>query len=365
MDDLNQKITETIPVFFFIYNLKKEKIEFVSPQYFEIAKNVESVETPDPLKKSIHQDYHKAFDEFFKDLSDKNHFEGSVELKANEQLEGIEWVELNTFPVREPKMTDVEQVVGHMINITEKKKQYEILKEEKEHISNMLNMMAHDLRAPFNRVHMIAELLEGSLSEEELAKNKIYIDMLRKEGSQSMELIQSLLRLATLKGRASSLDLKTHDLREMVKEAAEQFRTQMEEKELQLHMDFPDASVKAKLDAIVFQQVLANLFSNAIKYTKRGGDVTVRLSYEDTNVVLQVEDTGIGIPEKHQKELFNGQSNFRREGLEGEKSFGLGLFICKEIVKMHQGKICVESQEGKGTTFKITLPFPESSASYY
>lgn len=364
MEEITKKITETVPIFFFVYNLDKKNIEFISPQFYELAVDVEDRDK-NPLKRCIHPDYHEEFETFFADLSVRNHYEGSIELKANDQLREVRWVELNTFPVREKEMNDVSQVVGHIVNITEKKAVYDTLREEKEHISNMLNMMAHDLRAPFNRVQMIADLLEDNMTDEERQKHRIYLEMLRKQGKDSMGLIQALLRLATLKGEASSMDMKIRDLRMLVRTSLRHQKSRMEEKKLKLSLDFPDESVKAKVDAVLFQQVIENLLSNAIKYTHEGGAINVRLSYEGDHIQLRIQDTGIGIPEKYQKDLFRNIHGLRREGLEGEESTGMGLFICREIVKMHHGMIQVESKEGEGSTFTIILPFPESSAAYY
>lgn len=364
MKQPTKKITETVPIFFFIYHLKKEEIQFISPQFYQLAKDIESGDK-NPLKRCIHPDYHDKFDQFFADLSEKNHYEGSVELQANDKLKGIRWVELNTFPVKEKDLSEVDQVVGHIVNISKKKEMYDDLREEKEHISNMLNMVVHDLRAPFNRIQMIAELLEKNMTEEEYEKQKNYLDLLRKQGEESVTLIKSLLRLATLRGEINSLDLNIHDLRELVVKSVGQHQSEIDEKGLNLSYEFPDESVKAKVDGILFQQVLTNLLSNAIKYTPRGGQIICRLSYEGGSVKIEVIDNGIGIPEKNLNSLFKSFHGFRRKGLEGEPSIGLGLFICKEIVSMHQGIIEVKSKEGEGSTFTIFLPFPESSAAYY
>ena len=364
MNHIAAKITETVPIFFFVYNLEKEEVEYLSPQFYELASGVED-EEENSLKKCIDPEYHKAFEDFFEGLSEENRYEGSVELKANNKFKNIRWIELNTFPVKEKDLSEVKQVVGHIVNTTQKKEMYDLLSEEKEHITNILNMAVHDLRAPFNRINMIAQLLEKNMTEEEYARHKTYIDMLRKQEEESMALIQSLLRLATLKGEVNSLDLNVHDLRELVKKSVNQQQTRIDEKDLQLRFEFPDQTVKAKVDAVLFQQVLENLLSNAIKYTPKGGEILWSLSLEDRHVQLSIKDTGIGIPEKYQEKLFYDFQGLRRKGLEGEDSIGLGLFICKEIVKMHQGEIHVESKEGKGSTFKITLPFPESSAAYY
>lgn len=364
MSDIAAKITATVPIFFFVYNLQKEEVEYISPQFYELASGVED-EEENSLKKCIDPEFHEAFDDFFQGLSEENRYEGSVELKANNKFRNIRWIELNTFPVVEKNLSEVKQVVGHIVDTTQKKEMYDLLSEEKEHITNILNMAVHDLRAPFNRINMIAQLLEKNMTEEEYVRHKTYLDMLRKQEEDSMALIQSLLRLATLKGEVNSLDLNVHDLRGLVKTCVSNQQPRLKEKALEVRFEFPDQTVKARLDAVLFLQVLENLLSNAIKYTPKGGEILWSLSLEDQHVQLSIRDTGIGIPEKYQEKLFRDFQGLRRKGLEGEDSIGLGLFICKEIVKMHQGEIHVESKEGEGTTFKITLPFPESSAAYY
>lgn len=364
MSEVTEKITATVPIFFFVYQLQERKVKYISPQFYELAEGVEK-KSEDPLKTCIHPDYHAKFDDFFQELSEQNRYEGSVELKAADKLKGIEWVELNSFPVRDQDMSDVKEIVGHIVNISGKKEVYDLLREEKEHINNMLNMVVHDLRAPFHRIHMIAELLEGSMTEEERGRHKTYLDMLRKQEEESQALIQRLLKLATLKGSANSLDLKIHDLRRLVKESVSQEQGRIEERELNIAYNFPEQRVKARVDAVLFLQVLANLLSNAIKYTHAGGAITFHLLYVGKHIELKVQDSGIGIPEKFQQGLFQDFRGIRRKGLDGEESTGLGLFICKEIVRMHQGVIEVDSKEGDGTTFTIILPFPESSAAYY
>ena len=364
MSDLAAKITESVPIFFFVYNLEKKKVEFASPPFYEFAEGAES-EEKNALKKCIHPDHQTEFDNFFSDLTEQNNHEGSIELRANEKLKGIDWIELNTFPVKEKNSSDVVQVVGHIVDITQKKEMYDALRAERDHISNVLNMVVHDLRAPLNRVSMIAELLETSMTEAEYQKHKIYLSMLRKQRHQATALIQSLLRLATLKGSARSLDLDIHDLRNLLQDSINQQKKRIEEKQLKVLCDFPDHHVKAKIDAILFRQVLENLLSNAIKYTPKGGSIKYKLTNEGSHIELSIQDNGIGIPEKYHKTLFQSFKGIRRKGLEGEESTGLGLFICKEIVKMHTGKISVESKEGEGSKFTITLPFPEPSAAYY
>jgi two-component system sensor histidine kinase VicK len=98
---------------------------------------------------------------------------------------------------------------------------------------------------------------------------------------------------------------------------------------------------------------LENLISNAVKFTHAGGEVRISLKNKAQKVLMQVSDTGIGIPSKWQKNIFDKFTKANRKGTQGETTTGLGLYIVKQIVDLHKGKIWVESEENKGTSFFI------------
>jgi signal transduction histidine kinase len=102
--------------------------------------------------------------------------------------------------------------------------------------------------------------------------------------------------------------------------------------------------------------VMRNLLMNAIKFTERGGRITVTAEQNDEMTEISVKDTGVGIEEENQQKLFNLESNFSTEGTARESGFGLGLLVSKEFVEMNKGKISFTSTYGKGSTFKFTLP---------
>jgi two-component system sensor histidine kinase VicK len=133
------------------------------------------------------------------------------------------------------------------------------------------------------------------------------------------------------------------------------FEVEAEKKEIILTFHYPQQPVYAHIDQEKFARVLENLLSNAIKFTNPGGEVTLSLKNARQRVLLQVKDTGIGIPQAWQESIFNKFTNLNRQGTEGEVSTGLGLYIVKQIVEMHHGKIWVESEENAGTCFFIEL----------
>jgi two-component system sensor histidine kinase VicK len=106
-------------------------------------------------------------------------------------------------------------------------------------------------------------------------------------------------------------------------------------------------------------RVLDNLLSNAVKFTHPGGQITLSLQQEANKVILKVRDNGVGIPQSLQGSVFEKFTKANRSGTEGETTTGLGLFIAKQIVEWHNGKIWLESREGEGTTFYVELPLGE------
>lgn len=368
MNNIHQVITETVPVFFFTYNTQSKLIEYVSPQFYNYVSNAEELRELDPhekLKRVISSKDQTKFQQFFDDLSKKNKYESSIELKAGSCVEDIEWFEFNTFHPTKSSATE-NLLVGHIVDITGKKQQYDFLKSENENIEDFLNMMAHDLRAPFANVGLVATVLKKMMTAEEIEKYRKFLQILDTTSKDSGELINRLLYLATLKGETTKLDLDLHDLRYMIKEIVNKMEGHLSTKNLDVDYEFPDYSVEALLDVPLFEQVINNLLYNAIKFTPDGGKISFTLAYtEDKQVLISVKDTGIGIPENHLLNLFKGVSLNRRPGLRGEKSTGLGLYICQQIVKIHRGSISVVSKENEGSTFTILLPIPEPSAAYY
>lgn len=127
------------------------------------------------------------------------------------------------------------------------------------------------------------------------------------------------------------------------------------EKDIVIHVDFPSEGVYAQINSDKFIRVIENLLSNAIKFTGVGGQVRVGLKKESQRVILQVSDTGIGIPEAMQSCVFNKFTKASRQGTQGEATTGLGLYIVKQIIDLHKGKIWLESKEKGGTSFYVEL----------
>jgi signal transduction histidine kinase len=126
-------------------------------------------------------------------------------------------------------------------------------------------------------------------------------------------------------------------------------------KNIRLKSSFPyDLTINADKDMI--KTILRNLISNAIKFTHKNGVVEVKAIIEDGNMEISVSDSGIGMTDESMAKLFKIDANLSTRGTENEKGTGLGLFLCKEFVEKHGGRIWAESESGKGSTFKFFIP---------
>ena len=154
---------------------------------------------------------------------------------------------------------------------------------------------------------------------------------------------------------ANHLKKQATDLSALLGYRLEAHQLAAHDRGLTLVLDLPAQPLHVNLNADSFGRVIDNLVSNALKFTPAGGQISVGLREQAGRVVLTVKDTGIGIPEALQPSLFEKFSPSARSGVSGETSTGLGLYITRQIVQLHCGKLWMESQEGTGTCFFVEL----------
>jgi len=223
--------------------------------------------------------------------------------------------------------------------------------------SRFMRVAAHQLRSPLSAIQ---SLLNVSLRNYEALGEEKRADFIRRAEARTrmmLDMLADLLALSRLRdarGQKPVRDLVTFD--ETARRVLTLYAPQAEEKQqtLEVRLEAGDAQVYAESDRV--RDVLTNLVSNAIKYTPEGGRVTVATRADDAQVVLEVADTGIGIPPEDQEHLFEEffrASNAREFVQEGT---GLGLSIVREIVEVHGGDIAFESEPGRGTRFTVSFP---------
>jgi two-component system, OmpR family, sensor histidine kinase CiaH len=214
---------------------------------------------------------------------------------------------------------------------------------------------SHELRTPLAVIKTNAELLlrhpEHSIEQESLRISNVV-----RESSRMSKLVSTLLTLARADSDQLELQFASVDLHEVVKEITEQFMPLAELKEVRLHVNL-DPAIELVADRERLHQLVVILLDNALKYTSQDGIITLSCSKQANVVVIEVQDTGIGIPPEDLPRVFDRfyRSNKARSRTD-DGGTGLGLAIAKWIVEKHGGKINVESTVGLGTRFYITIP---------
>jgi signal transduction histidine kinase len=223
--------------------------------------------------------------------------------------------------------------------------------------SDFLANMSHELRTPLNSIIGFSDML---LTEEVGALSPMQRDFLEtvaRNGRHLLELISELLDLSKIEAGQLRLTLEPVDLADLLREAADNVRAQSQQRGHRLDVEVPEGTMRISADHVRIRQVLLNLLSNAIKFTPDGG--SVRLVGRSDNGAARVEviDTGIGIAPADQAKLFQEFVQLDPSASRHYEGTGLGLALCKRLVELHGGRIGVESDRGRGSTFWFTLPW--------
>ncbi|MDP2423173.1 MAG: PAS domain S-box protein [Bacteroidales bacterium] len=220
----------------------------------------------------------------------------------------------------------------------------------------LFSIIAHDLRSPFTSFLGLTELMADSSMELTYEEMREFAQAIQKSASGLYQLLENMLEWSRLQGGYVEFTPGTVDLHELVNHNFDSLKAAALRKEIETIIDIP-ADFIIQADQNMIRSLTGNFISNAIKFTPRGGKVTVAARHtEDGWVQVEVEDTGIGVPEETINNLFRIDMKIATQGTEGEPSSGLGLILCKEFVEKHGGKIWVESQVGKGSKFVFQIP---------
>lgn len=216
----------------------------------------------------------------------------------------------------------------------------------------MLAIIAHDLRSPMSSMQSMLYLLrEDDLSREDIESMWTQLEL---AVSQNISMMDNLLAWAQEQMSGMALNLQTIAARDVVEEVFNNFEFQARQKGVSL-VNNVAKGLKAQADLNLLKLILRNFVANSIKFTQEGDTITVSTREDGGKIIFEVNDTGIGIPEKDQQNLFSIHGG-SREGTNNEKGSGLGLQLCKEFVEKQDGEITVKSIEGEGTTFSFSMP---------
>jgi PAS domain S-box-containing protein len=269
------------------------------------------------------------------------------ELKISEKFT----VEVSTVPIIHKKEKLGDLVILHDIT---REKMVERMKTE------FVSLAAHQLRTPLAAIKWtLRMLLDGDLGEI-TEEQKDFIEKTYSSNERMIALINDLLDVTRIEEGRYLLKPTPASLEDVVQFVIKSYQEEIKRRKIKLEFQKPAKKTpQVMIDAEKMRIAIQNLVDNAVKYTPPQGTVTVSLKFTKKKIELSVKDTGIGIPKDQQERVFTKffrAANVIRKETEGS---GLGLFIAKNIIEAHKGKIWFKSKEGEGTTFYFTLPVKE------
>ena len=223
--------------------------------------------------------------------------------------------------------------------------------------SQFLSNMNHELRTPMNAILGFSELIAQKAFGSAIDKYAEYAAIIHESGRSLLRLIDDMLDLAKIEGGKLSLRESEVDLAQLLAGVRDENESKAQEAELSLIMKVTPGLPQVRADERALRQILSNLLSNALKFTPPGGCVTLFAQREDDGrVAFGVDDTGIGIADENQAQVFERFGKGRHDVSSSEKGTGLGLAIVKGFAEAHDGGVHLESALGAGTRVAVFLP---------
>lgn len=232
-------------------------------------------------------------------------------------------------------------------------------RERKQFVSNV----SHELRTPLTSVHSYVEALsDGAWKDKEVAPK--FLNVIQGETDRMIRMINDLLSLSRMDAGTTKLNLEYVNIKELLNYILNRFdmiikneEEDSSKKKYKIERHFTKKDLWVEIDTDKFTQVIDNIMNNAIKYSPDGGIITVRLLETHNHVIMSISDQGLGIPRKDLGRIFDRFFRVDKARSRKQGGTGLGLAISKEVINMLGGQIWVDSVEGHGSTFYISLPY--------
>ncbi|MFI3248964.1 MAG: two-component regulator propeller domain-containing protein [Rikenellaceae bacterium] len=261
-------------------------------------------------------------------------------------------------------------IIHYFHGLMERRNATKLADMEKRKMQEMLDMrtrfftnISHEFRTPLT---LILTPLQRLIADEQIASNPKWqsqLNTMAHNGNSLMRLINEFLSYTKHESGVLKAQLSHSEFTSLTQRLFEQFKFWAEQRNLTLHYKAPQGRIVINFDQYLIEQVIYNLASNAIKYTPEGGSITLAIEEYDDHIVFSIEDSGCGIAEDLQPHIFERFYSRMTDASKEVGGTGVGLFLTKCLVELHEGEIWFETEVGKGTTFFVKLPKGEAEDS--
>jgi two-component system, sensor histidine kinase and response regulator len=273
------------------------------------------------------------------------------------------WTSDKNMPIRDIN-GEIIGVIGTVHDITERKRTEEALKNSEKILSQLnsdkdrfISILSHDLRSPFNNLLGLSQILVDDFREMGIDDIGEISESINKSAKSTFNLLEDILMWARANAGKIPFNPQKTRFKDIYLNVIEALDSIASGKNITISYSISD-HLYVYADTDMLKTVLRNLLSNALKFTDNGGTVTIGAEESPEKVTISLSDTGIGITSENLEKLFNISEVLSTRGTADETGSGLGLMLCKEFVEKHGGEIWVESEPGRGSDFRFSLPKP-------
>lgn len=247
---------------------------------------------------------------------------------------------------------DITEHKNYELKLEETVRQLRNLTSEKD---ILISIIAHDLRNPFNSIIGFSELMSYELEKMNYSKVERYSKIILDSSTKAMELLSNLIMWSQSQSGKMSFSPERLDFGSAVDVTLDLFALIAAQKEITIRKNIPHDLI-IFVDRNMLDTILRNLISNAIKFTKLGGEIIISALSTVESLILTIIDDGVGMEKEELDKLFKLETPFTSLGTQNEKGTGLGLVLCKEFAHRHGGKIWAETRKNEGSAFYVSFP---------
>jgi len=272
------------------------------------------------------------------------------------------WVYLEAYGTNQLDNPEIKSVVLNVRDISERKKAEEALRRSEASLKDLnatkdrfFSIIGHDLRSPFSSIVGFTDLLIAQIQKKDYEGIDDYARIIQKSSQQAMDLLSNLLEWSRAQSGRIDFVPEYLELGKMIRQTIDLFKNTAFRKSIKI-LNKSQNFLPIWADKHMVESILRNLISNSLKFSPPEGEIVISARELGDKALVSIADNGIGMKKEDVEKLFRIEQPHSTRGTKNETGTGLGLLLCKDFVKMHNGKIWAESKENNGSTFFFTLP---------